>query len=164
MLLIIFLGLLVKLTSVSGYCNNGTQTAKNFNFTEVSISVLTRFLKKVTLKNFVCFTITLCFHEPNTNRPFETSYVRVIEIFMHNYLLIVRKEISPFLIKTKANFCMNSQWKYPKKRNHNFQNYLHRLFCFTDCNSSESNRGNIMKFNNWIFFKSMWQKVSSCEI
>jgi hypothetical protein len=55
MLLFNFLGLLVKLTSVSGECNHGTQTAKNFNFTEVSISELTGFLKQVTLKYFASF-------------------------------------------------------------------------------------------------------------
>jgi hypothetical protein len=41
MLLIIYLGLIATLTSVSGDCDNGTQEVNDFNFTAVGISVLT---------------------------------------------------------------------------------------------------------------------------
>jgi len=41
MLLIIFLGLIATLTLVSGDCDLGTLGIDNFDFTEVSICVLT---------------------------------------------------------------------------------------------------------------------------
>ena len=41
MLLIIYLGLIAKLTSVSGDCDAGTQKVEDFDFTKVGITVLT---------------------------------------------------------------------------------------------------------------------------
>ena len=40
MLLIIFLGLIAKLTSVSGDCDLGNQEVNNFDFIRVGVSVL----------------------------------------------------------------------------------------------------------------------------
>jgi len=41
MLLIIFLGLIAKLASVSGYCDFGFLQSNDFDWTKVGISVLT---------------------------------------------------------------------------------------------------------------------------
>jgi hypothetical protein len=49
MLLIIFLGVIAKLTLVSGYCDPGSQVMKNFDFTKVGISALTRSLKQAAV-------------------------------------------------------------------------------------------------------------------
>ena len=45
MLLVIILGLIAKLTSVSGDCVFGTED-ENFNWNKVGISVLTQFVKQ----------------------------------------------------------------------------------------------------------------------
>ena len=50
MLLIIFLGLIAKLTLVCGDCDVGTSGVGDYNFTRVGISVLTSFLIEVTFK------------------------------------------------------------------------------------------------------------------
>ena len=44
MLLIIFLGLIAKLASVSGDCDIGTQDVKDFDWNKMGIIVLTLFL------------------------------------------------------------------------------------------------------------------------
>jgi hypothetical protein len=46
MLLIIFLGLVAKLTFVSGDCDVGAQEVKNFDYPRVGITVLTQILKQ----------------------------------------------------------------------------------------------------------------------
>ena len=53
MMLIIFLGIILKLAFVSGDCDVGTQEVNDFNFTKVSVSVLSWLLKQVTLKSLV---------------------------------------------------------------------------------------------------------------
>jgi len=50
MLLIIFLGLIAKLTSVSSDCDFGTGEVKYFDWYKVCISVLTRLLKEAAFK------------------------------------------------------------------------------------------------------------------
>jgi hypothetical protein len=50
MLLIIFLGLIAKLALVSGDCDVGTLKLNDFNWTEVGISVFTRFLSQAVDK------------------------------------------------------------------------------------------------------------------
>ena len=46
MLLIIILGLMAKIMSVTGECDIGTQLVNDFDFNKVGICVLTRFLKQ----------------------------------------------------------------------------------------------------------------------
>jgi hypothetical protein len=62
MLLIIFLGLIAKLSSVSGNCDVGTSVVNSFYWNKVSITVLTRFLKQAAFKTAACFCICLWFH------------------------------------------------------------------------------------------------------
>jgi hypothetical protein len=50
MLLIIFLGLIAKLTSVFSECDIGTQDVKYFDWYKVCFSVLTRLLKQAAFK------------------------------------------------------------------------------------------------------------------
>jgi len=50
MLLIVFLGLIVKLTSVCDGCDVGTSVMNNFDWNQVGIVVLTRFLKQSAFK------------------------------------------------------------------------------------------------------------------
>jgi hypothetical protein len=57
MLLIIFLGLIAKLTSVSGECL-GTQDIKVFDWNKVGINTDTRFLKLTAVKTTVCVYIS----------------------------------------------------------------------------------------------------------
>jgi len=61
MLLIIFLGLIAKLTSVSDSCDVGISKVKDFDWTKVGIGVLTRFLQQ-ELNLLLAFMFTLCFH------------------------------------------------------------------------------------------------------
>ena len=62
MLLIIFFGLIAKLTSVSGDCLFGTEGVKNLDYTKVCVSVLRRFLKKKQLfKLLVVFYMLFVF-------------------------------------------------------------------------------------------------------
>jgi hypothetical protein len=64
MLLIILLGLVAKLTSVSGggdwdcRCDVATKEAKNFYFPKVCIIALSRFLKSSAVKTAACFYIS----------------------------------------------------------------------------------------------------------
>ena len=46
MLLIIFLGLIAKLTSVSGDCDIGSSVVDDFDWNKVGVWVLTGFLKE----------------------------------------------------------------------------------------------------------------------
>jgi len=62
MLLIIFLGLIATLTSVSGDCDVGTQGVKYVDFTKVGITVLGGFLKQAVFKALLRFVFHLCFH------------------------------------------------------------------------------------------------------
>jgi hypothetical protein len=63
MLLIVFLGLIAKLTLVSGQCEVGDKFLKNFDFRKVCISILTPILKQTAFKSaarplyFVCGSI-----------------------------------------------------------------------------------------------------------
>ena len=50
MLLIICLGLIAKLAFVSGQCDVGTGGVDDFDFPEVGIGVLTRYLKQEAFK------------------------------------------------------------------------------------------------------------------
>jgi len=62
MLLIIFFGLIAKLTLVSEGCDVGTQKVKNFDWYKVGISVLTRSMKqelKLLLGSFISFVVRL---------------------------------------------------------------------------------------------------------
>jgi hypothetical protein len=54
MLLIIFLCLTAKLTSVSGDCVVGTPVLKNFDFIKVGIIALTRSLRQATYRTAAC--------------------------------------------------------------------------------------------------------------
>jgi hypothetical protein len=62
MLPIIFLGLIAKLTSVSGDCLVGTQDVKYFDWYEVCIREYTRFLKYTAVKTVACLIFHLWFH------------------------------------------------------------------------------------------------------
>jgi len=62
MLLIIFLGLIAKLTSVSGDCDFGISEGKYFDWSKVCINVLTRFLKQEAFKLLLVFISYLWFH------------------------------------------------------------------------------------------------------
>jgi len=55
MLLIIFLGLIVKLTSVYGQCDVGTQNVTNFDWNRVSVRLLTGFLKEAAVETLFWF-------------------------------------------------------------------------------------------------------------
>jgi hypothetical protein len=58
MLLIIFLGLFAKITLPAGGCDVGTQNVDNFDWTQVSISVWTKFMKqesKLLLGSYISF-------------------------------------------------------------------------------------------------------------
>ena len=57
MLLIIFLSLIAKLTSVSGDCDIGPQHVK-INWDKVGVSVLTQFLKEAVFKLLLGFYIS----------------------------------------------------------------------------------------------------------
>jgi len=63
MLLIVFLGLIVKLTSVSDGCDVGTSVVNNFDWDQVGIVVLTRFLKQAAFKTaayvYIIFVLPL---------------------------------------------------------------------------------------------------------
>ena len=59
MLLIIFLGLIAKLNSVCDACDIGTHGVENFDWTEVCIRVLPRFLKYRAVKTVAEFTFHL---------------------------------------------------------------------------------------------------------
>jgi len=50
MLLIIFLGLIAMLSSVSGNCDLGASKVKNFDWNKLGNTVLTRFLKEAAIK------------------------------------------------------------------------------------------------------------------
>jgi hypothetical protein len=65
MLLIIFLGVIAKLTSVSGDCDFGNLTQNNFDWDNVSITVLIQFLKYTAFKTAAWFYIS--FVVPLTN-------------------------------------------------------------------------------------------------
>jgi len=71
MLLIIFLGLIAKLASVSGDCDVGTQIVHNFHWNTVGISVVTRFLKQSAFKTAACAYIL--FVVPLTNSQYNIS-------------------------------------------------------------------------------------------
>jgi len=58
MLLIFFLGLIVKFTLVSGDCDIGTHDIKDFDWSKVCISVLTQVLKQAAFKVFFSFYIS----------------------------------------------------------------------------------------------------------
>jgi len=77
MLLFIFLGLIVKLTSVYGTCNVGSQVVHNFDFTKVGISALTRKLNQSAVTTavrglyFICGSINELSIERMRLRKFE---------------------------------------------------------------------------------------------
>jgi hypothetical protein len=57
MLLIVCLGLIAKLTLVSGDCDVGNREVKDFDWIKVGVSVFTRFLKQAAFKTAACFYI-----------------------------------------------------------------------------------------------------------
>jgi hypothetical protein len=57
MLLIIFLGLIAKLTLVSGDCDVGTSEVNDFDWNKVSDMVLTEFLKQAVVRIVAWFYI-----------------------------------------------------------------------------------------------------------
>ena len=59
MLLIIILGLMAKLMSVSADCDIGTQLVNDFGCNKVGIPVLTRFLKQAASKTATLVRISL---------------------------------------------------------------------------------------------------------
>jgi hypothetical protein len=91
MFLIIFLGIIATLTSVSDGCDIGTSEVDNFNWTAVSASILRGFLKQRALKLLLGFIYHLWFHSLSLNRAYRIAYSGVIELFMDKYLLMVRK-------------------------------------------------------------------------
>jgi hypothetical protein len=62
MLLIFVLGLIASFTLVSSDCDIGTQDVKNFDWSKVCISVLTRFLRQANFKTAACFIFHFWFH------------------------------------------------------------------------------------------------------
>jgi hypothetical protein len=58
MLLIVFLDLIATLTLVAGECNVGTQNISDFNYTEVSVRLLTGLMKEAAFKTIFSFPIT----------------------------------------------------------------------------------------------------------
>ena len=62
MLLIFVLGLIVKFTLVSGECDFGAQDVKNFDWSRVCFSLLTRFLKQAAFKTAASFIFHFLFH------------------------------------------------------------------------------------------------------
>jgi hypothetical protein len=56
--LIIFLGLIAKLTLVSGKCDVGTQNIDDFNWTESSVRLLTGIVKEAAVETLFLFSIT----------------------------------------------------------------------------------------------------------
>jgi len=62
MLLIIFLGLIATLTSVSGDCDVGISERKYFDWYKVGAGVMIRFLKQAALKLLLVFIFYLLFH------------------------------------------------------------------------------------------------------
>ena len=65
MLLIIFLGLIAKLASVSDGCDVRSGKVHNFDWIKVGINVLIRFLKQATFRTAACVCIS--FVIPLTN-------------------------------------------------------------------------------------------------
>lgn len=68
MLLIIFLGLIAKLTLVCGDCDVGTSGMDDYDFTRVGISEFTSFLIQLTFKtvalvyNSLVFPLNICLY------------------------------------------------------------------------------------------------------
>jgi hypothetical protein len=79
MLLLIFLGLIAKLTLVSGDCDVGTREVKDFDWTEVGISVFTRLLKQAAFKTAAFVYISFVIPLTNCQNSNQTEYVRVID-------------------------------------------------------------------------------------
>ena len=67
MLLNIFLGLIAMLTLVFGDCDFGSQGTDNYDYPKVSICVLKRFLKQVTLKIFLCLQFFVSINQTPTD-------------------------------------------------------------------------------------------------
>ena len=65
MLLIIILGLMAKLMSVSGDCEIGTHLVNDFDWNKVGIRVLTRFLKQAGSKTATPLHISMVVQLPN---------------------------------------------------------------------------------------------------
>jgi hypothetical protein len=57
-MLIIFVGLIAKLTSVSGNCVVGSQDVPHFNWNKVGVSVLIQLLKQAAFKLLLGFYIS----------------------------------------------------------------------------------------------------------
>jgi hypothetical protein len=55
MLLIIFLGLIAKITLVCCQCDIGKQDVKDFDFNKVCVRLLTGFLKEAADETLFCF-------------------------------------------------------------------------------------------------------------
>ena len=65
MLLIIILGLMAKLMSVSADCDIGTHLVNDFDWNKVGIRVLTRFLKQAASETAILVHISLVVQLPN---------------------------------------------------------------------------------------------------
>jgi hypothetical protein len=61
MLLIDFLGIIAKLTSVSGHCHFGTHGMDDFDLTNVSISLFIRFMGQAADKNLFGFILLVLY-------------------------------------------------------------------------------------------------------
>jgi hypothetical protein len=59
MLLIIFLGLIAKLTFVSGECDIGTPNMDDFVWTKVSVTILTGIVKEAAVETLFFFPLTI---------------------------------------------------------------------------------------------------------
>ena len=73
MLLIIFFGLIVKLTSVCDGCDVGISVMKNFDWNQVGIVVLTRFLKQSAITSKTAAYFYIIFLLPLTNNQYNIS-------------------------------------------------------------------------------------------
>jgi len=79
MLLIIFLGLIVELTSGSGDCEIGTQEVKLFDYYKVCIGVMTGFLKKAACKSAGSILYFIFISIKNYSIVYNKSYLIVYE-------------------------------------------------------------------------------------
>jgi len=85
MLLIIFWGLIAKLTSVSRGCVIGPQDVENFNFNKVCIIVPTQFLKQASLKTAALVLYFIFIYIKNCSR----VYIRLTLELLNDLWIII---------------------------------------------------------------------------
>jgi len=85
MLLIIFLGLIATLTSVSRGCEFRHQDVKNFNFSKVCIIVLTQFLKQASFKTAASVLYFIYIYINNCSR----DYIRLTFELLNDLWIII---------------------------------------------------------------------------